>query len=216
MYEDAGDNHPQHHFQHNNHEQHQQQQQQHMNMFGSPAGRQIVGGCSNFAMFTNSSSGSGYHLNHQQQQLSAERHNSVMRACNMAAVAAAAAADSGGSCMAAMAGISGLPQEQMTPLFAQGGLCGSGVGGASAGFGGSSACRGGNGSNSNNSNTQSVGGAVLGQWDLNRSGGVVGSGSGSPSVVQLGGVGGVGGGSGRMLPPMTPQVFAVLPFAAGC
>ena len=119
------------HHQHHQHHQHQhqqlsyqqQQQQQHL---CSPPGRDTLGSC-------------------QAGSLSAERRSSVMRACNMAAAAAAAAADSGGRCMAAMAEISGLRQEQMTPLFAQGGLCG---------FGGSSAGR-------------VQGGAVLGQWDLN-------------------------------------------------
>lgn len=106
---------------------HQQQQQQEGQFLCSPPGRDMLGSC-------------------QAGSLSAERRSSVMRACNMAAAAAAAAADSGGSCMAAMAGISGLRQEQMTPLFAQGGLCG--------GFGGSSAGR-------------VQGRGVLGQWDLN-------------------------------------------------
>lgn len=110
-------------------QQHAQQYTQQQQYMCSPPARDMPGGCQGAA-----------------QQLSAERRSSVLRACNMAAAAAAAAADSGGSCMAAMAGISGLRKEQMTPLFAQGGLCG--------GFGGSSAGR-------------AQGAAVLGQWDLN-------------------------------------------------
>jgi hypothetical protein len=72
----------------------------------SPPGRDMVGGCQ----------GAG--------ALSAERRSSVMRACNMAAAAAAAAADSGGSCMAAMAGISGLGQEQMSRCLRREGFVG--------------------------------------------------------------------------------------------
>jgi hypothetical protein len=105
--------------------QQHQQQQSHDDFMFSPPGRDYAGMS-------------------QTPAISAERRSSVVRACNMAAAAAAAAADSGGSCMAAMAGMGGLPQEQLTPLFAQGGMCG---------FGGSSTGR--------------VQGSELRQWDLN-------------------------------------------------
>lgn len=105
--------------------------------FCSPPGRNMV---STAALNCSLSS-----MSCQAAGLSAERRSSVMRACNMAAAAAAAAADSGGSCIAAMAGISGLDKEQVSPLFAQGGGLG-GFGGCSAGRG---RC------------------PALGQWDLN-------------------------------------------------
>lgn len=128
---------PAHHQQHHQHGQQQHDQQHYM---CSPPNRDIIG--SSGACGSQAAAAAG--------QLSSERRSSVLRACNRAAAAAAAAADSGGSCLAAMAGISGLRKEQMSPLFAAGGLCGGfGAGGSSTGRGG--------------------GGGVLGQWDLNSS-----------------------------------------------